>query len=83
MQLGTNWTVPPVDTHWVTFSGVPAWQANFIPKMQAYVLANPSIAAVLYWNNRGFYGCQFAITGHPLSLTAMAAMGRAINGHLG
>jgi len=65
------------------YSGVPAWQANFIPKMQAYVLANPSIAAVLYWNNRGFYGCQFAITGHPLSLTAMAAMGRAINGHLG
>src|SRR5262249_24272755 len=65
------------------YSGVPAWQGEFLPKMQAYVPANPSIAAVLYWNQGGFYGCQFAITGHPLSLTAMAAMGRVINGHLG
>jgi hypothetical protein len=64
------------------YSGAPAWQANFIPKMKAYVQANPSIAAVLYWDNRGYFGCDFRVDGHPLSVAALAAMGRAINGHL-
>jgi hypothetical protein len=65
------------------FSGDPAWQAKFIPLMEAYVLANPSIAAVSYWDQRGFFGCDFAVNGHSLSVAAMAAMGKAINGHLG
>jgi hypothetical protein len=64
------------------FSGAPAWQAKFIPLMKAYVLNNPSIAAVSYWDQRGNLACQFAINGHPLSVAAMTAMAKAINGHL-
>jgi hypothetical protein len=66
-----------------TYSAVPAWQAHFIGQMKTYVLANPRIAAVMYWDDRGFFGCQFAVTGNPLSLAALAAMGKAINGHIG
>ena len=64
------------------FSGAPAWQAKFIPLMKAYVLNNPSIAAVSYWDQRGNLACDFSVHGHPLSVAALAAMGRAINGHL-
>jgi hypothetical protein len=64
------------------YSGAPGWQAKFIPLMKAYVLANPSIAAVMYWDQRGNLACSFSINGHPQSVSAMAAMGRAINGHL-
>jgi hypothetical protein len=65
------------------YSDVPAWQAHFIGQMKAYVLANPSIAAVMYWDDIGYNGCKFAITGHPQSVSALANMGKAINGHLG
>jgi hypothetical protein len=64
------------------YTGAPGWQATFIPMMKAYVLANPSIAAVLYWDQRGNFACHFAVNGHPQSVSALAAMGRAINGHL-
>jgi hypothetical protein len=64
------------------FSGAPAWQAKFIPLMKAYVLNNPSIAAVSYWDQRGNRACDFAINGHPLSVAAMTAMAKVINGHL-
>jgi hypothetical protein len=37
----------------------------------------------MYWDNVGYNGCKFAVTGQPQSVTALAAMGRAINGHLG
>jgi len=65
------------------YSDVPAWQAHFIGQMKAYVLAQPSIAAVMYWDNVGFNGCKFTVNGQPLSVTALANMGKAINGHLG
>jgi hypothetical protein len=65
------------------YSDVPAWQAHFIGQMKAYVLAQPSIAAVMYWDNVGFNGCQFTVNGQPLSVTALANMGKAITGHLG
>jgi hypothetical protein len=64
------------------YSGAPAWQAHFIPLMKAYVLDNPSIAAAIYWDNRGYFGCDFSVNGHPLSVAALAAMGRVVNGHL-
>lgn len=64
------------------YSGAPAWQAKFIPLMQRYVLANPSIAAVSYWDQRGNRACHYAINGHPISVAAMATMAKAINGHL-
>ena len=64
------------------WSGAPAWQANFIPLMKAYVLANPSIAAVIYWDQHGNFSCQFTVNGHPASMTALTAMGKVINGHL-
>ena len=65
------------------YPGAPGWQAIFIPLMKAYVLANPSIAAVLYWDQRGNLACHFAVNGHPQSVAALAAMGKVINGHLG
>jgi hypothetical protein len=65
------------------YSGLPGWQAKYIGLMKAYVLANPRIAAVMYWDDHGYFGCSFAINGHPQSLTALAAMGRAIHGHIG
>ena len=80
----THGGLPVFFAEWASafYSGVPAWQANFIDQMKAYVLANPRIAAVLYWNSKGFFGCQFAVTGHPQSLAALAAMGRVVNGRL-
>jgi hypothetical protein len=65
------------------YSAVPAWQAHYIGQMKAYVLAHPSIAAVMYWDDIGYNGCKFAVTGHPQSVSALANMGKAINGHLG
>ena len=65
------------------YSDVPDWQAHFIGQMKAYVLAQPSIAAVMYWDNVGYNGCKFTVNGQPLSVTALANMGKAINGHLG
>jgi hypothetical protein len=81
----THGGLPVFLAEWASasYSAVPAWQANFIGQMTAYVLANPRIAAVMYWDSRGFFGCQFAVTGNPLSLAALAAMGKVINGHLG
>ena len=80
----THGGLPVFLAEWASafYSAVPAWQANFINAMKAYVLANPKITAVMYWNSRGFFGCHFAVTGHPLSVAALAAMGRAVNGHL-
>jgi hypothetical protein len=37
---------------------------------------------VSYWDQRGNLACHFAINGHPLSVAAMTAMAKAINGHL-
>ena len=65
------------------YSGAPGWQAGFIPLMKAYVLANPSIAGVLYWDQRGNLACDFAVNGHAQSVAALAAMGKVVNGHLG
>ena len=81
----THGGLPVFLAEWASafYSAVPAWQVHYIGQMKAYVLANPSIAAVMYWDDIGFNGCQFAVTGHPLSVTALANMGKAINGHLG
>ena len=65
------------------YSGAPAWQANYIGQMKAYVLANPRIVAAMYWDSHGFFGCSFAVNGHPLSVTALAAMGKVVTGHIG
>lgn len=65
------------------YSGAPAWQAHYISEMQAYVHANPRLAAVMYWDDHGFAGCSFAVNGHPLSLTALKTMALSLHGHLG
>jgi len=65
------------------YSAVPAWQAHYIGEMKSYVLANPRIAAALYWDDHGFFACSFAVTGHPLSVAALATMGKAMQGHIG
>jgi hypothetical protein len=64
------------------FSAKPAWQANYIGAMKAYLLAHPRIAAALYWDNHGFFACSFAVDGHPLSLTALKSMGQSLHGHI-
>jgi hypothetical protein len=81
----THGGLPVFIAEWASafYSGDPGFQAAFIPKMQSYVLANPSIAAVMYWDSKGFFGCQFSVNGHAQSVAALAAMGRAINGRLG
>ena len=80
----THGGLPVFIAEWASaaYSAVPAWQAHFIDQMKAYVLANPTIAAVMYWDDRGYFGCHFAVTGHPQSLTSLAAMGQVVNGHL-
>jgi hypothetical protein len=65
------------------FSGAPAFQPNFINAMKSYVLANPRIEAALYWDDHGYFVCSFAVNGHSKSVSALAAMGRVINGHIG
>jgi hypothetical protein len=81
----THGGLPVFIAEWASafYSAVPAWQEHYIGQMKAYVLANPTIAAVMYWDDIGYNGCQFAVTGHSQSVTALAAMGRVINGHLG
>jgi len=81
----THGGLPVFIAEWASaaYSAVPAWQAHFIGQMKAYVLGHPSIAAVMYWDNVGYNGCKFTVTGQPQSVTALAAMGKAINGHLG
>jgi hypothetical protein len=64
------------------FSALPAWQAHYIGEMKAYVLANPRLAAVLYWDNHGYFGCSFAVDGHPLSVAALKNMGQSLHGHI-
>jgi hypothetical protein len=65
-----------------SYTSVPGWQANFIVQMKTYVLANPQIAAAMYWDQRGNFACRFSLSGHPLSLAALAAMGKALRGHV-
>jgi len=65
-----------------SYTSVPAWQSKFIVKMQAYVLANKQIAAAMYWDQRGNFACRFSVTGHAASLAALAAMGKALGGHV-
>jgi len=81
----THGGLPVFIAEWASafYSAVPTWQVHYIGQMKAYVLANPRIAAVMYWDDVGFNGCNFPVTGHPLSVTALAAMGKVINGHLG
>jgi hypothetical protein len=64
------------------FSAMPAWQAKYIGEMQAYVHANPRLAAVLYWDDHGYASCSFAVNGHPQSLTALKTMAQSLHGHL-
>ena len=58
----------------------PSLQPSFIHQMQAYVTANPEIAAALYWNSYPPQsGCNYSLDNHPGSLAALAAMGHASN----
>lgn len=62
---------------------VPAGaQTAFISQMQAFVAGNREIGAVMYWNSG--INCNYRIDGNPLSIAALAAMGRAaaLQGHI-
>jgi hypothetical protein len=64
-----------------TFSAVPGWQARYISQMKSYLLANPQIRAVMYWDQR--YGpCRYSVAGNGKSLAALAAMGRVLRGRV-
>ena len=51
-------------------------QVNFIRQMQAFVDANPLIAAALYWDSEVPH-CNYEINSSSSSLAALAAMGHA------
>jgi hypothetical protein len=58
----------------------------FIRQMQAFIAANPEIAAVLYWDSPGHHThSNFTINANPASVAAMARIGRsrALQGHVG
>jgi hypothetical protein len=54
----------------------PSARVNFIQQMQAFVDANPLIAAALYWDS-AVPGCNYEINDSPTSLAALASMGHA------
>lgn len=54
----------------------PGVQVNFIHQMQAFVDANPLIAAALYWDSEVPH-CNYEIDNSSSSLGAMASMGHA------
>jgi hypothetical protein len=64
------------------FSAMPAWQAHYIGEMKAYVHANPRLAAVLYWDDHGYFACSFAVDGHAQSVTALRSMAQSLHGHI-
>lgn len=70
-----EWGVTPLNP----FGG----QAGFISQMQAFISANPAVAAEMYWDHMG-RRCTFSIDASPSALAAMAAMGQAaaLQGHL-
>jgi hypothetical protein len=80
-----NGNLPVFLAEWASayYSADPAFQADYITQMKSYVLANPQIAAVMYWDSHGNFSCQFSVNGHPESLTQLTAMGQALPGHLG
>ena len=51
-------------------------QVNFIRQMQAFVDANPLIAAALYWDSEVPH-CNYEINNSSSSLAALASMGHA------
>lgn len=69
----------------VAYNGT-AKQAGFIAQMQAFVTANPEIAAAMYWNSRDPRnpGCLMSLDNQPASLAALAAMGHSagLQGHI-
>jgi hypothetical protein len=54
----------------------PGVQVNFIRQMQAFVDANPLIAAALYWDSKVPH-CNYEINNSSSSLAALASMGHA------
>jgi len=64
------------------YSGKPGFQTKFINAMKSYVLGNPRIAAVMYWDQHGNMSCQFSISKDAPSVRALTAMGKVLNGHL-
>jgi hypothetical protein len=55
----------------------PSVRVSFIQQMQAFVAANPEIAAAMYWDSQA--RCNYVINNSPSSLAALASMGRAPN----
>jgi hypothetical protein len=53
----------------------PSVRVSFIQQMQAFVAANPSIAATMYWDSQA--RCNYIINNSPSSLAALASMGHA------
>lgn len=54
----------------------PDLRPAFIQSMQAYISANPEIAAALYWAGN-VTPCDFTISNSPSTMAALAAMGRS------
>ena len=54
----------------------PDVRVNFIRQMQAFVDANPLVAATLYWDSQ-VPGCNYEINNSSSSMAALASMGHA------
>jgi hypothetical protein len=54
----------------------PSVRVTFIRQMQAFVDANPAIAATLYWDSK-VPQCNYEINNDSSSLAALASMGHA------
>jgi hypothetical protein len=82
-----NGGLPVFITEWGS-TAVPSsqQQTGFIGQMQAFVAANPAIAAALYWDSQGTGpACDFSVNAHPPSVSALATMAHspALQGRLG
>ena len=55
---------------------VPGVRVSFIRQMQAFVDANPLIAATLYWDSQVPH-CNYEINNSSSSLAALASMGHS------
>jgi hypothetical protein len=68
--------LPVFISEWGSDLAPAGTQPTFIRQMQAFIASNHEIGAAMYWDSGGA-GCDFSINGSPMSIAALAAMGRS------
>ena len=72
----THGGLPVFISEWGSDLAPAGTQPTFIRQMQAFIASNHEIGAAMYWDSGGA-GCDFSINGSPMSIAALAAMGRS------